>query len=30
MDRDAYFWQVMDGKLPPPKVAASAAVPFIS
>lgn len=28
MDRDAYFWQVMDGKLPPPKVAATLGIRF--
>ena len=24
MDRDAFFWQVKDGRLPPPRVAATA------
>ena len=28
MDKNAYFWQVMDGKLPPPGAAATLAIRF--
>jgi uncharacterized protein (TIGR00369 family) len=30
MDREAYFWQVMDGKLPPPKVAETLGIRFVA
>ena len=30
MDREAYFWQVMDGKLPAPKVAETLGIRFTS
>ena len=28
MDRDAYFWQVQDGRMPPPNVAATLGIKF--
>ena len=30
MDKDAFFWQVQDGKLPPPKAAATLGIHILS
>ena len=30
MDRDAFFWQIQDGKLPPPNAAVTLGIKFLS